>query len=343
MLGPPHGHDPSMGSVNPHDRAGPTYPFGQADHPDFAAIRRWFSSRRPRLVERFSFLGGGVDVRQCPQHRRGQLEWSCSFGFRPRQAAHTPSKSWRTRRGGARWWVVGHRELLRALTDIAPPFQRSMSPTCASVWSRHTVMLTKSSRLRSNRSVLDGGERRPHAGEVIPAVPESPISFVGTGFSGTVSRGASSASAGRCSAVFHSAPGHVRRVGQPCSGLGRPGRATARAQHRWASSTCWAPTGRGVERRWLQRRPGMSNRPISANPRPEGVIRRVLGPYVSRQLSGARRSPTGLELCTVRPEVRSGEPFWAVRPFRGVGHLSTPESPEHRNRLHRRPVSDVLC
>ena len=207
-------------------------------------------------MERFQFLGGGVDVRQYPQHRRGQLEWSCSFGFRPRQAAHTPSKSWRTRRGGSRWWVVGHRELLRALTDIAPPFQRSMGPTCASVWSRHTVMLTKSSRLRSNRSVLDGGERRPHAGEVIPAVPESPISLVGTGFSRTASRRASSASAGlaaRCSIRF---PGHMRGVGQPCSGLDRPGRATARARRRGVFHLLGAGRA-GLQRRWLQRRPGM--------------------------------------------------------------------------------------
>ena len=38
MLGTPHGQDPSIGSTIRHDRVGPTYPFGEADRPDFAVI-----------------------------------------------------------------------------------------------------------------------------------------------------------------------------------------------------------------------------------------------------------------------------------------------------------------
>ena len=38
MLGTPHGQDRSLGSTIWHDRVGPTYPFGEADRPDFAVI-----------------------------------------------------------------------------------------------------------------------------------------------------------------------------------------------------------------------------------------------------------------------------------------------------------------
>jgi hypothetical protein len=38
MLGTPHGQNPSLGSTIRHDRVGPTYPFGEADRPDFAVI-----------------------------------------------------------------------------------------------------------------------------------------------------------------------------------------------------------------------------------------------------------------------------------------------------------------
>jgi hypothetical protein len=47
MLGTPHGQNPSLGSKIRHNRVGPTYPFGQADRPDFAVISTVVSSPPP--------------------------------------------------------------------------------------------------------------------------------------------------------------------------------------------------------------------------------------------------------------------------------------------------------
>jgi hypothetical protein len=55
-------------------------------------LRRQVRHLLQRLAERFQFLGGGVDVRGHPQHRRTQLERRCTsaqvvtipFGDQPR-------------------------------------------------------------------------------------------------------------------------------------------------------------------------------------------------------------------------------------------------------------------
>jgi hypothetical protein len=47
MLGTPHGQDPSLGNTIRLDRVGPTYPFGEADRPDFAVITRVVPSPPP--------------------------------------------------------------------------------------------------------------------------------------------------------------------------------------------------------------------------------------------------------------------------------------------------------
>jgi hypothetical protein len=46
-LGTPHGQNPSLGSTIRYDRVGPTYPFGEADHPNFAVITTVVPSPSP--------------------------------------------------------------------------------------------------------------------------------------------------------------------------------------------------------------------------------------------------------------------------------------------------------
>ena len=200
------------------------------------------------------------------------------------------SSSVRSRLGGLR--LIG---TVRSV--IAPPFQRSTSSAWASVWSRCTVMLTSSSRLRSSRlrslSVVVGADHTPARSSPSARIA---VSLAGSGFSVARLRGGRvrprrrRGLAARCSTRSPGrgrpagCPGRRRgsgaRRGRPRSGPARPGGATAPARRRGRPRAAGRRPGRPAARP-AAARPGTPRRPRRRSPAPPTRRCRVPRPSTS--------------------------------------------------------------